>query len=1239
MRPLNELVTIDTRFRKSVNLQLDLGDNTKVLEYIPTKSSVSILKRYLKNVQGYLSENANILIGPYGKGKSHLILVLLAILKGQSRELMPLPEKLERIDPETADVIKQMWKEQRRFLPVLVSTTGKDLNASFLQALREALIRAGLSALAPDSYYSEAEKNITVWKTDYPDTYHQFVKLAEEKYHSISEFTERLRRQDREALQFFTDIYPNITAGSIFQPMLRQEALQIYREINRKICQEHHYSGIYIVFDEFSKYMEGHTEENFANNMKVLQDICELANNGGDEKLFLTLIAHKSIHEYGKSLSSGVRNAFRGVEGRLKEIRFVVSAQNNYELIADTILKKEPDFTAEYKERMQDRHIRDVIERSYELTCFRALFERSDYEEIIAKGCFPLTPLCAYALFHLSEKIAQNERTIFTFLTNDESGSLVRILRKSTGEWIGVDAVYDYFKSLFRESADMPQIHNEWLKADYGLSLAENRDQEQIIKAVAVIRMIHREDELPAQDEPVRLSVGMAQDEYRKAMKGLMERGVILYRASLGMYAFKNNVGVDVETEIKKEAAALSKGFQICESLSRVSELQYVIPRKYNQKHAMTRYFRYEYMAPEAFLALEQGNYLFEHGFSDGKIIALISEKKIDIEAVREHAKQLGEPRILVSVPARAFSQTENLKKLAAVRALMENEGFLEENRVLLQELKLYEEDLLFEINASLEVDVMPEQGDAAVIYLGEKRTGFTAAGFNQYLSDILEAYYEHTPRVNHELLNIQNVTGQYLRARNQVVDAVLHGEDCSRYLHGTAPEAMVYRAAFVRTGLVGCDIQGAAGNGRTENRNFPLDSGIARVLEEIDSFFMDCGGQKQFFTKLYEKLQGRHFGVRKGILPLCIVWKLSGIKGMAVIYLGEKELEIDAEVLNRVNQFPDKYQLYIEPESLIKEQYLRKLEKLFCESEGELFFKNDRDHFSAIRQNRLSRITQAMQKWYRALPQYAMVTTELPEQHLEAAKVLRACLRRAEINPRELLMERLPAGMGSCNTNPVAGEKPGGKESSGQEPADLSQNELLYAAETLETVKKELESAPENLKGWMAAEVRAIFQIREDVSLKGSLKEWYRKQQKKAGTSILSTNGESLMHFLEDMTTNDEAEIMSQLSKVLLDIYLEDWNDAAKEHFSTALVQVKEEIEGISEELPEASGKCQIILKDASGRTIEKFYDSQEDSTTAFLKNMIDEALEDFGESLETNQKVAVLIKSITELLGDKDE
>lgn len=1258
MRPLNELVTIDTRFRKSVNLQLDLGDNSKVLEYIPTKSSVAILKRYLQTILGQSAENANILIGPYGKGKSHLMLVLLAVLGGYTEELLPIVEKVERADVETAEAIKNLWKEKKRFLPVLVSGTGNDLNTAFLQALRDAMIKAGLSALAPDSYFSEAEKSIKVWKKEYPATYETFLDYLKEQNYTGAEFRKKLKEQNQEALQLFVKIYPKLTAGSVFQPMLRQEALQVYREVNRKLCEEYGYSGIYLVFDEFSKYIEGHAPDNFSANMKVLQDMCELANNSGDEKLFLTLIAHKSIHEYGKQLPLKIRNAFKGVEGRLKEVRFVVSAKNNYELIADTIVKKEPDFTEEYEKWVKQEYdsdradctdtsngsISDIIRESYELPCFYSLFEKEDYEQIMAKGCFPLTPLCAYALLHLSEKVAQNERTIFTFLTNDEPKSLVRILRKGISKPIGIEAVYDYFKGLFRESADMPQIHNEWLKADYGLSLAGSKDEKKLIKAVAVIRMIHREDEFPAQDNPIRLSLGMTEENYQHAMKGLLDKGIVLYRASLGMYAFKHNVGVDVEAEIRKEAAGLSEGFQICERLKQVSELSYVLPRKYNQEYAMTRYFRYEYMTPEAYLKLDKGNYLFEHGFSDGKIVALISEHEIDIETIRVHSQKLGEQRILISVPERAFSQKENLLKLTAVQRLMENEEFLEENKVLLQELKLYEEDLTFEINAALEADIMPEQGNAKVVYLEKIEEGFSTADFNIYLSNILEAYYEHTPKVNHELLNIQNVTGQYLRARNQVVNAILKWEDCDKYLKGTSPEAMVYRAAFVRTGVVGGD--------------YPVDMGLARVLEEIDAFFMECGGQKQYFSGLYENLQGRHYGVRRGILPLYIAKKLSELDGTAVIYLGKKELHIDADILNRVNEFPEEYQLYIEPESVRKEWYLKELEKMFCEAiqpidsigtivSKDTLLKNDlsyeekktgyrvNGHYRG--QNRLNWIVQVMQRWYRSLPQYAMVTMEFSREHLDGIKLLRNQLRRAELNPRELLLEKLPKGLATASSD--------SKQDCGDrfEISQVQENGLdneeridIYgsAVEILREVKQELEQALEGLRCRLAEDIRDVFHIGKNVSMKGSLKDWYENQQQKVKTNILSSNGEKLMHYLENLQTNDEGQIVTQLSKEILGLYLEDWNDETREQFKRELQQAKNEIESINEEATETGGMCQIILKDADGRKIEKFYDNQEDSTSVFLKNMIDEALEDFGDSLETNQKVAVLIQAITELL-----
>ena len=76
---LSDFVGFNSEFRNAINLELNLNHREKLLSYIPTKSSVDILKRYLKAIQKN-SSHASMLIGPYGKGKSHLLLVLLAIV-------------------------------------------------------------------------------------------------------------------------------------------------------------------------------------------------------------------------------------------------------------------------------------------------------------------------------------------------------------------------------------------------------------------------------------------------------------------------------------------------------------------------------------------------------------------------------------------------------------------------------------------------------------------------------------------------------------------------------------------------------------------------------------------------------------------------------------------------------------------------------------------------------------------------------------------------------------------------------------------------------------------------------------------------------------------------------------------------------------------------------------------------------------------------------------------------------
>ena len=59
------------------------------------------------------------------------------------------------------------------------------------------------------------------------------------------------------------------------------------------------------------------------------------------------------------------------------------------------------------------------------------------------------------------------------------------------------------------------------------------------------------------------------------------------------------------------------------------------------------------------------------------------------------------------------------------------------------------------------------------------------------------------------------------------------------------------------------------------------------------------------------------------------------------------------------------------------------------------------------------------------------------------------------------------------------------------------------------------------------------------------------------------------------------------------------------------------------------------MFLKTADGAEIHKYSDADvKDSTSEFLKNMIEEALDNFGDSFETNQKVAVLAEALVKLL-----
>lgn len=59
-----ELIEENEGFKYSINIQYDLNNKNKISGYIPTSSSIRILKYYLENLKSSNSDRATVLVGP-----------------------------------------------------------------------------------------------------------------------------------------------------------------------------------------------------------------------------------------------------------------------------------------------------------------------------------------------------------------------------------------------------------------------------------------------------------------------------------------------------------------------------------------------------------------------------------------------------------------------------------------------------------------------------------------------------------------------------------------------------------------------------------------------------------------------------------------------------------------------------------------------------------------------------------------------------------------------------------------------------------------------------------------------------------------------------------------------------------------------------------------------------------------------------------------------------------------------
>ena len=117
---MTKIVSVAKGFQHSINIGYDLYNDEKIKNFIPTTSSLVLLENVLLSTNTGATNRARILIGAYGKGKSHIVLMILSILL--KRDLKIFEKLLRKIEdfPRLKKIIKNYYESDNKILPVVI---------------------------------------------------------------------------------------------------------------------------------------------------------------------------------------------------------------------------------------------------------------------------------------------------------------------------------------------------------------------------------------------------------------------------------------------------------------------------------------------------------------------------------------------------------------------------------------------------------------------------------------------------------------------------------------------------------------------------------------------------------------------------------------------------------------------------------------------------------------------------------------------------------------------------------------------------------------------------------------------------------------------------------------------------------------------------------------------------------------------------------------------------------------
>lgn len=1076
-------------FQSSINLDFDLGNKAKLLEYVPTSDICEVLSSYFDSFENNKNQ-ASFLVGPYGKGKSFITLSILQIACGiyDEEALDTLLARIVKINDSLARKIRSFCDAGCFYVPVIINSDYDNLKQSFMVALRNSMQSYGFDDLVPASSFDTCKEILRSWQND-PTIAQGRLSQCGQSY-DLGAIARGLENYSAESYNKFVELYNCVTIGQRFNPLVNEDVPKLFADVSAELRKRGR-RGLIVVFDEFSKFLESKSKK-LGDDLKFVQDFAEKATRSDQHyQLFLSCIAHKPIGQYGDR-NSKISDLLKTVEGRFVTLRFQRGMRENMELIQNAIRKRE-GFEAFYEAFSKKNAW--LFEGINALN----LLDDADDFSAFAKGCYPLNPLCAYLLVRISELVAQNERTLFTFVSGNDSNGLKKLMRLSDDNLIDASVIYDYFQELFSGSQDQ-YIKDACYLAESALKEVKDSLSEKTIKVIALLKILNDPRAIIPSRSTISLALGILPEVLYENIRVLIKEGVIRESETEGTidfsFAGSKEINAKAELLLSKELRRVRP----MDYLNRIYESDYFLPREYNAVNRMVRYCRYCYIDFETFRNIDSFDGLGRLPY-DLLILRVLGEN-LDYDLIKSKTEQIRNRKVVV-VAAEKYNHQTLLRLLRYYAAYQKmSESLYKDNAIDAIELVLKECEK--EIS-NLITDAFPFE-NTNVFYC----ENFAVNGFSQLVNFAIGSLYSESPLINNELLNRNILTSQYRKTRNDVVDFILEkGVDATSWdghFAETSAQNTVWRV-FVNN---------------IESKEYK----IRPVLDHIKAL-LDQQSDTIEVKKIVDILMDNPFGLRAGPLPLFFAVVISEMNRFSdssvTLYYRQKEISLDASNLEKaVLDVGDNYFFKVSQGAKEKGDYVSLLIDLFGGKRQEGASSNIQLTLSLFK------------LWYRNLPQIVRMGSvkEYPVSFNKTDEAFLKELSKYDLNPTEFLFESLPKILKKDN--------------------DLHKTIAAIANE-----KKRLEMMPSTILKNEFVNLSDTLLFGRG-SLLAGLKRFLTQFDYHDGDLIGNKPFADFANYVMSSNSYEDATFIKEASPILIGAYFEDWSRGSKELFVERIIDWK---------------------------------------------------------------------------------